>query len=77
MAKSYFYAVYLHPTMIVFLISLYRCLEWLLNNLMTHQNVDLMKELGYVCSTHSSLVLISFLEVTPDNKGIKSNFILA
>lgn len=23
-----------------------RCLEWLLNNLMTHQNVDLMKELG-------------------------------
>lgn len=24
-----------------------RCLEWLLNNLMTHQNVDLMKELGY------------------------------
>lgn len=25
-----------------------RCLEWLLNNLMTHQNVDLMKELGFV-----------------------------
>uniref|UniRef100_A0A671YJA7 Germ cell-less, spermatogenesis associated n=1 Tax=Sparus aurata TaxID=8175 RepID=A0A671YJA7_SPAAU len=25
-----------------------KCLEWLLNNLMTHQNVDLMKELGYV-----------------------------
>lgn len=25
-----------------------RCLEWLMNNLMTHQNVDLMKELGYV-----------------------------
>ncbi|KTF77098.1 hypothetical protein cypCar_00024441 [Cyprinus carpio] len=24
-----------------------KCLEWLLNNLMTHQNVDLMKELGY------------------------------
>lgn len=24
-----------------------RCLEWLLNNLMTHQNVDLMKEIGY------------------------------
>ncbi|XP_053501387.1 germ cell-less protein-like 1 [Ictalurus furcatus] len=23
-----------------------KCLEWLLNNLMTHQNVDLMKELG-------------------------------
>uniref|UniRef100_A0A8C3AAI2 Germ cell-less, spermatogenesis associated n=1 Tax=Cyclopterus lumpus TaxID=8103 RepID=A0A8C3AAI2_CYCLU len=25
-----------------------KCLEWLLNNLMTHQNVDLMKELGCV-----------------------------
>uniref|UniRef100_A0AAQ4QT54 Germ cell-less, spermatogenesis associated n=1 Tax=Gasterosteus aculeatus aculeatus TaxID=481459 RepID=A0AAQ4QT54_GASAC len=25
-----------------------KCLEWLLNNLMTHQNVDLMKELGSV-----------------------------
>uniref|UniRef100_A0A7N6ATJ6 BTB domain-containing protein n=1 Tax=Anabas testudineus TaxID=64144 RepID=A0A7N6ATJ6_ANATE len=25
-----------------------KCLEWLLNNLMTHQNVELMKELGYV-----------------------------
>ncbi|KAM8873030.1 germ cell-less protein-like 1 isoform 1-T2 [Synchiropus picturatus] len=23
-----------------------KCLEWLLNNLMTHQNIDLMKELG-------------------------------
>lgn len=27
-----------------------RCHDWLLNNLMTHQNVDLMKELGYVCA---------------------------
>uniref|UniRef100_A0A665UY92 BTB domain-containing protein n=1 Tax=Echeneis naucrates TaxID=173247 RepID=A0A665UY92_ECHNA len=25
-----------------------KCLEWLLNNLMTHQNVDLMKELGFI-----------------------------
>uniref|UniRef100_A0AAQ5ZLN3 BTB domain-containing protein n=1 Tax=Amphiprion ocellaris TaxID=80972 RepID=A0AAQ5ZLN3_AMPOC len=25
-----------------------KCLEWLLNNLMTHQNVDLMKEIGFV-----------------------------
>uniref|UniRef100_A0AAX7VCC2 BTB domain-containing protein n=1 Tax=Astatotilapia calliptera TaxID=8154 RepID=A0AAX7VCC2_ASTCA len=25
-----------------------KCLEWLLNNLMTHQNIDLMKELGCV-----------------------------
>ncbi|KAG5835145.1 hypothetical protein ANANG_G00269040 [Anguilla anguilla] len=25
-----------------------KCLEWLLNNLMTHQNVELMKELGVV-----------------------------
>lgn len=32
------------------LTSLYRCHDWLLNNLMTHQNVDLMKELGYVCA---------------------------
>lgn len=37
-------------------ISFCRCLEWLLNNLMTHQNVDLMKELGYACSAHNSLV---------------------
>lgn len=35
-----------HP----FLTSVDRCHDWLLNNLMTHQNVDLMKELGYVCT---------------------------
>lgn len=39
-------------------ISFCRCLEWLLNNLMTHQNVDLMKELGWVCSAHSFLVFL-------------------
>lgn len=26
----------------------FRCLEWLLNNLMTHQNVELFKELRYL-----------------------------
>lgn len=39
-------------------ISFCRCLEWLLNNLMTHQNVDLMKELGYVCSQFFSFTLL-------------------
>lgn len=38
--------------------SLCRCLEWLLNNLMTHQNVELMKELGYVCWAHKAFLVL-------------------
>uniref|UniRef100_A0A8D0A8R4 Germ cell-less, spermatogenesis associated n=1 Tax=Sander lucioperca TaxID=283035 RepID=A0A8D0A8R4_SANLU len=40
-----------------------KCLEWLLNNLMTHQNVDLMKELGYVAEVMEQLIQSSDLFV--------------
>uniref|UniRef100_A0A668AGH2 Germ cell-less, spermatogenesis associated n=1 Tax=Myripristis murdjan TaxID=586833 RepID=A0A668AGH2_9TELE len=40
-----------------------KCLEWLLNNIMTHQNVDLMKELGYVVELMEQLIRSSDLFV--------------